>query len=371
MRSIKPILTPELVAHVGQSSVWQAAAYPLETYRDLAEHVARLSYLNPKHLLFFRGQGADFQSKAGGTTLYPSIYRGDNVPRRELEYRFEQLDAAARLLSDRFTKDSVEGHKDVAKKRYIQWSILQHYDVVPTPLLDLTHSLRVACSFAQYASGGPHCYVYAIGLPFISNRIAIDSEDDIVNIRLLSICPPSALRPHFQEGCMVGTPDVAVDFESKTELDFRNRLVAKFAIPRVRRAFWRNGFAGIPRKDLYPLGDSIKSLCAEVGSSLRESYQPAGTLGDFIFEWAQLERALVERARRFRERNVSVLEAINTIAHHDHLSEDLLRELNVLRSFRNRAVHTPETVAGQDFGEIIHRLRNLRRHLGHGASISP
>jgi hypothetical protein len=69
--------------------------------------VAQLAYINSDHLLFFRGQDKDYQSKAGGTTLYPAIYRGDNVPRRELAYRFEQLDQAARVLVDLFSKEGV------------------------------------------------------------------------------------------------------------------------------------------------------------------------------------------------------------------------------------------------------------------------
>jgi hypothetical protein len=237
VRTIDPSLTAELAAHVRPLTVWRAEPYTVKTYRELVEHVARLSYANPDQLLFFRGQDMDYESKAGGSTLYPQIYRGDNLLKRELQYRFEQLDIAARVLVARFQDLVIEGYRDVARKKLIQWSILQHYEVVPTPLLDLTHSLRVACSFAQHGSSDPTCYVYVIGLPFTNNRISVDSEQEIVNVRLLSISPPSALRPYFQKGYMAGTPDITYDFESKTELDFRNRLVAKFAIPRREECF--------------------------------------------------------------------------------------------------------------------------------------
>jgi hypothetical protein len=364
VRPLEPSLTSELASHVGGVPVWRAPAFKVKSYRELVEHVARLSYANPNQLLFFRGQDKDFQSKAGGSTLYPAIYRGDNVPRRELEYRFEQLDAAARILSARFTKASVEGYRDVARKRYIQWSILQHYEVVPTPLLDLTHSLRVACSFAQYGSTDPTCYVYVIGLPYTSNRIAMNSEEDIVNIRLLSICPPAALRPYFQEGYMAGTPDISFDFESKTELDFRNRLVAKFSIPRAKTRFWSGGFAAIPQEALYPPSDRIQELCAEIGTEVEKSHRLAGTLGDFIVEWSHLEQKLLERARQLTERNVSVREAINALARHDKLPDELVHELNVLRHFRNTAVHSPAEVSRRDFVEIIQRLSEVQQHLG-------
>src|ERR1019366_4683269 len=149
------------------------------------------------------------------------------------------------------------------------WSILQHYEVAETPLLDVTHSLRVACSFAQLASSDQTCYVYALGFPYPTNRISINSEEDLVNIRLLSICPPDALRPYFQEGYMAGTADVTTNFDNKTELEFRNRLIAKFAIPRAGR-FWNAGFEATPRTALYPPKDRVEILCRDVIFRTRE-----------------------------------------------------------------------------------------------------
>jgi hypothetical protein len=271
------------------------------------------------------------------------------------------LDSAARTLAARLTKEKIEGHREVARKKYIHWSILQHYEVVATPLLDVTHSLRVACSLAQYGSSDPTCYVYVLGLPFTSNRISLNSEEDIVNIRLLSICPPDALRPYFQEGYMVGTPDVTFDFDSKTELDFRNRLIAKFAIPRAQSHFWRGGFAAIPEEALYPRKDRMKQLCAEIAAAVEESHRPSGSLGDFIVEWSHLEQRLVERARLLTERNVSVREAINVAAKQDQLPEDVVRELHALRQFRNAAVHTPSEIGTTNFADMIARLRTLRQ----------
>jgi len=160
--------------------------------------VARLSYANRNHLAFFRGQGKDYQSKEEGSTLYPAIYRGDNLVHAELEVRFRQLESASRAVVKLFDNHEVEGAREVSRKRYVQSSILQHYQVAPTPLLDVTHSLRVACSFAQLASTDPTCYVYVLGFPYPTNRISINSEEDLVNIRLLSICPPDALRPYSQ-----------------------------------------------------------------------------------------------------------------------------------------------------------------------------
>lgn len=131
--------------------VWRAPPFYVDDYRALVQHVARLSYANRNHLVFFRGQDKDYESKAGGSTLYPAIYRGDNLPTAELEVRFRQLEVAGQTLLTLFKEDKIEGTRDIARK-YVQWSILQHYEVAATPLLDVTHSLRVACSFAQLAS---------------------------------------------------------------------------------------------------------------------------------------------------------------------------------------------------------------------------
>ena len=148
MREISSKRTPELDAHCKGLPVWKAAPFEIKNYRALVEHVARLAYANPDELLFFRGQDKDYQSKAGGSTLYPEIYRGDSLPLQELNHRFDVLEGASRTLVDQFKKAKVDGHRELRHKKYIQWSILQHYEVVSTPLLDITQSLRVACSFA-------------------------------------------------------------------------------------------------------------------------------------------------------------------------------------------------------------------------------
>jgi hypothetical protein len=257
MRRISPTLTDEIQTHCGDKPVWRAPAFPISTFRSLVEHVARLAYSNRDELLFFRGQDKDYQSKAGGTTLYPAIYREDALPLREVRHRYEMLEQAGRILSEQFKAASIEGHRELRQKRYIQWSILQHYEVLATPLLDLTQSLRVACSFAQLRSTDPACYVYVLGLPYITNRISINSEHDIVTVRLLSICPPAALRPYFQEGYLAGTTDITTDYDSKTDLDFRDRLIAKFEIPRAR-SFWGTGFDQIPETALYPVSADLK-----------------------------------------------------------------------------------------------------------------
>jgi hypothetical protein len=357
MRKITPTLTPELDAHCKNSPVWRVPAFPISTFRLLVEHVARLAYANRDELLFFRGQDKDYQSKAGGTTLYPSIYRGDALAALEVRRRFDMLEQAARLLVDRFKLAAVDGHRELRHKRYIQWSILQHYEVVGTPLLDLTQSLRVACSFAQLRSTDSACYVYVLGLPYITNRISINSEHDIVVVRLLSICPPAALRPYFQEGYLAGTTDVMSDFDSKTELDFRDRLIAKFEIPSAK-AFWGSGFDQIPETALYPRGDKILDFCNELKAELREELGP-GDLGEFIKEWSRLEDYLLTHGRQLTGRNISLRGAISVLARAGTLTSEAARQLEGLRSLRNTVVHRPDAVTESKLEESLVLVREL------------
>ena len=180
-------------------------------------------------------------------------------------------------------------------------------------------------------------------------------------MRLLSICPPAALRPYFQEGYLAATTDVTDEFDSKTELDFRNRLIAKFEIPRAA-TFWGSGFEQIPETALYPRGDKILDLCNELKTELRDELRP-GEVGEFIREWSALENYLLTNARHVTERNVSVREAISVLEKKGELSSELARQLEGLRSFRNAVVHRPDTVQAGALREWLPLGRELAGRL--------
>ena len=86
--------------------------------------------------------------------------------------------------------------------------------------------------------------MFVFGLPYITNRISIDSEQDAVVVRLPSICPPEALRPYYQDGDLAGTDKITMEYASKDELDFNRRLIAKFQIRRGA-SFWPRGFSPV------------------------------------------------------------------------------------------------------------------------------
>lgn len=357
MRSITPTLSPELSNHVEGKTVASASALAISSYTQLVTTIAKLAYLNEDQLLYFRGQSLDFKNRAGTSTFYPSIYRDDYVKRREIAYRFEVLDQASTLLTDGFKTHGIKGHTELQRKHHIQWSILQHYSVCRTPLFDLTHSLRVACSFAQIQASGDECFVYVFGLPYLTGRISINSEHDMVIVRLLSICPPDALRPYFQDGYLAGTEFVTTGYLSKTELDFKNRLIAKFRIP-ASSNFWGSGFEAIPERVLFPNGDTVEVLCNEIETSLGRELLP-GTLGEFVSEWARLESTIVEWASETKERLLSTREAIGLLRDQKVIDDPVAFELDRLRKLRNQVVHRPKKVEPEAVGDAITEIQEL------------
>jgi len=347
----------------GHHPVAKAEAIHVSSFIQLLDHVARLSYLNKDHLLFFRGQSFDYTNKAGASTLYPSIYRGDRLTRGELEIRFNILQSASSRLCDALEREKIEGYKDVKRRKHIQWSILQHYEVCPTPLLDLTHSLRVASSFA-FLSDGNTPFIFVLGLPYITNRISINSEHDIVNVRLLSICPPDAKRPYYQEGYLAGTDEITTEYDSKDELDFNNRLIAKFQLEHGSQ-FWDSGFRAFPKAILYPREDRFREICSEIRKDIGEIGTEAGPgdLGRFLQEWTDLESIILSMARKYQEKVFSFREATSILYSKELLPSDLSKQLDYLRRIRNLAVHEPRKMKSQDLIESLQSIIELKNQI--------
>jgi len=263
MRESTPSFFPDLEKHVEGQVLRKTTPFPVQTYHELVRKVAQLSFLNKDYLLFYRGQDQDYQNKAGSSTFYPNIYRKEILTSQEIRARFELLDVATYKLIEAFENEKLDGRTDIRRKQYIAWSILQHYGVCDTPLLDFTHSLRAAATFAQYNNQEERGIVAVFGLPYNTNRITYNSEHDLAIVRLLSICPPLALRPYFQEGYLAGTMDITRDYVDASELDFNNRLLAKFSIPNDQ-SFWGKDYEGIPEHLLFPPDDRMAEICERV-----------------------------------------------------------------------------------------------------------
>ncbi len=173
----------------------------------------------------------------------------------ELKQRYTLLERKEKSLVRTFRGGKYE--KRISRNSLLRWAILQHYEICPTPLLDVTHSLHVAASFAFAGISGTtgESHLYVLGLPQISGSVTVVSDQSLQIVRLSSVCPPTTLRPYFQEGYLIGTFPVLDSLDEKmlyrrSEVDCANRLIAKFRLKRSR--FWTGGFKQLPNDALYP-----------------------------------------------------------------------------------------------------------------------
>lgn len=242
-----------------QNDVRRGAGHMVADYAELLAKLAEIHYLNPDYVIMLRGQGRDYRHGRGHSFLKPSIFRSGNgryPGQDELKERFARLKAAETILARRLPQGAIaDPLQRVARHRIIRWAILQHYEVTPTPLLDVTTSVRIAASFAGNGEHG-EAYLFAIAVPNISSAITSNADAGIQAIRLSSICPPSASRPHFQEGYLLGQYPEIDTFDQKgnfgyEETDFGHRLISKFRF--CPRAFWSEDlFPRINEQFLYP-----------------------------------------------------------------------------------------------------------------------
>lgn len=242
-------------------------ALEVSTYSDLVKHIAYISYHNPEYALFFRAQGRDHMNSQNYSTIYPSIYRSHQESRpssKRIEKRFSVLIEAEEQLLYECTEKRLLGLSKLNKFREMRWAILQHYEVCMTPLLDVTHSLRVACSFALHNHVN-NPYVFVLALPHPYGSISYFVEDELLIVRLLSICPPRALRPYFQEGFSIGSFPSG-EKSRNDKYDFARRLIAKFRLN--RSTFSDENFEPITESSLFPSGDSIKIKCDQIRMEL-------------------------------------------------------------------------------------------------------
>jgi hypothetical protein len=358
MRQIFGKLTTDLLKHTTPKTVGFDSGYPIGSFRKLVEEVAKLSYLNKDYLLFFRGQKSDYKNSYKTSTFYPTIYRSDYLTQQELDFRFDKLNSASKILVKLFKDNNIEGYNEIKRKRLIQWSLLQHYEVTETPLIDVTQSLRVACSFGQLNNTEDSFFIYVFALPYYSNRISINSEHDLINIRLLSISPPHALRPYFQEGFLIGTDDITNEYSNKGELDLNNRLIAKFEI-KNSDAFWGKGFNRIPKDSLYPKDDTIEKICKEIGEDLTISDIAPSSIGDFLKIWTEFEKMLLEDARKYVREVHSLRDALLILMKYREDKYGILKEFDFLRTFRNRLVHNPTSISNEEITRSLQILRQL------------
>ena len=244
---------------VSNQKIRAGEGHPVFTFFELAMKVAELQFLNRDHVLLFRGQTIDHRSSEGNTMLNPTLFRlsGERLLNaKTLQARFERLNAAEAHLVRLYREAKFRGIDRLARHRTIRWAILQHYDVCRTPLLDVTQSLRISASFAAGKNGSGDAYLYVLGVPNRSGAVTASSEAGLQIICLSSACPPEAVRPHMQEGYLLGEYPEVADYDQNSrysyhEMDFSRRLVAKFKLK--LKEFWHSkNFPPASVESIYP-----------------------------------------------------------------------------------------------------------------------
>ena len=251
--------------------------------------------------------------------------------------------------------------KELKKIKLLQYSILQHYEVCKTPLLDLTQSIKVACSFAILDNKDKTGYIYVLGMPYVNGRISVDSEDYITNVRLLSISSSSSKRPFFQEGYLVQTEFASNTDIEKGELDFNRRIVAIYKFKNTKK-FWGSE-RPIEKGNLYPEEDTMKDICDRLKE--RKYYyignedNNGNLIGTFLTLWNLLEDEIRNTTQlNDLQKGLKVL-----VSGRNKVNEDERQKIDEIRRFRNKLVHNTNDVSGKDLDNKIIDLKNLLREL--------
>jgi hypothetical protein len=257
----------------------KSEAHFVSDYLGLASKIAELQFLNREYVLFFRGQCSDYRNDKGNTTLKPRLFRsinGRNPGPDELQNRFYSLSEGERMLTEEYRNRKQLGRDRLTRQQVLRWSILQHYEVCPTPMLDVTHSLRIAASFAS-DSADEEAFIFVLGVPNLSGAITASAEAGVQIVRLSSVCPPAAVRPHIQEGYLLGEYPEMTGYHQKQhyahfEIDFGRRLVAKFKFN--PHSFWKNSvFPRVEHAALYPnQNDPFFDVAQSIKYRLNGSY---------------------------------------------------------------------------------------------------
>lgn len=251
-------------------SVREWPGYRVRRFEELVKVSAHLAAGNRGHMLFFRGQARDYVDRNGRTNLYPTLFRKGASPlrRAELAKRWAKLEACVKAIVAHRADLALPGKTH----RHIEAAIalLQHYGLCETPLLDVTPSLRVAASFALPDDKAKLGYLYALALPYPHGSISHFVDQDMVLVRLFGVCPFEAVRPHYQEGYLVGKFPIAnagdLGVTKERNDNGASRLVAKIVLDDRDGGFFHGGFPRFPASTLLPPKDPFGEALSRVVS---------------------------------------------------------------------------------------------------------
>ena len=233
----------------------------MDSYDDLIDAVAQISFYNIDYFVYFRGQSREYLEN-NKTTIYSKFHRKGEFA-RNYETLFEELT----LYEDKLIKQIKDDEKPTAGSsnftdfREFRWAIIQHYNRHPTPCLDITHSLHVACSFALREKKIDETgIIYLMGYSNYPKTISYSTDEKISITRLMGFGMPIARRPYLQQAfsiCPFPFDDI-INRKYRERYNFSRRLLAKFEIKNTT-SFWDNKFQIIPDEYLLPNTDILDS----------------------------------------------------------------------------------------------------------------
>lgn len=271
---------------IGKKLVWErldstvnrvraSDGFPVKTFRELMDEVAHVTLSNSNYEMYYRGQTIDYKNNQARfyndripkTVIFPSICRPEkkhdgtfkhSIKQTQIVRRYEELENMIELVES----------KGKASFNEYYYSLFQHYDIVPTPLIDITQSLRVAATFAL--NNSTTGYVYVFGLPYPNQSISYFMDLGIVLIKLQNVVPANAIRPRYQEGYLVGKYPITA---TKSNFDnLANRLVAKFKVDNTEGNFWDKYFQPMPMEVMFPENDEIELELQRAKKAFNDKY---------------------------------------------------------------------------------------------------
>jgi hypothetical protein len=237
-------------------------------YTDLVEKVSFFTVMNKRNAIYFRGQSshlpivpAIFRSrwKSIGGTIF-DIPNTDSARQKIYELLNGRI---SEIVLNSCSKFPMPRRSTLEMFREAVWSVAQHYELWPTPLIDITPNLRAAASFAlSNSSNTGNLYLFA--MPPSTNSITFEADQHIVLARLQAVCPPVAMRPHYQDGFLAGRfPFIGpnpnkIDRQPNKVSDLTRRLIARIVLKDEYSAsestggFWSTDFPRISTAALMP-----------------------------------------------------------------------------------------------------------------------
>ena len=262
--------------------------FEVHTFRELQRKVAFLNVMNKTSNLLYRGQHRD-------RAFAPTLLRNRWTPPRsaseifiddQRKWYWDELERMCALITA-----GLDGRMPRWRPfkywpeepwlRVAPWSVIQHYELWPSPMLDFTSSLRVAASFAlgtdsEAARRKPRTdgYVYVNAFDEITGDLMdLNSRSATAVVRLSSVCPPTAERPHLQEGFLVGNPNLSIsDLTGRQPSGPVASTIATFHLvdapsDLTSTSFWDDDFPRHTEESLLPAqGD-------ELGEVLRHAFE--------------------------------------------------------------------------------------------------